>query len=120
MAQIRVPDVAGLADGEARSFSFARDGETQAGFVLRRGEHHYAYLNRCPHWGVDLDMGEGRFFSPLVGQIVCRTHGALFEPSTGTCTAGPCLGRSLESFALRLEGGDALVEVPGAAPLASE
>ncbi len=114
MAQIRVPEVGRLALGEARTFPFQREGEAREGFVLRHEDGLSAFANRCPHWDVDLDMGEGRFYSHVTERIFCSNHGALFVPHSGYCDAGPCSGRSLERFELTLEGGDALVEVPGA------
>ena len=112
MAVIRVAAVASLELGEARKFTFDRDGEQREGFVLRHGEGLSAFHNRCPHWGVDLDMGEGRFYSFVVERIFCSSHGALFNAVTGDCEAGPCAGSGLERFALTLEGDDALVDVP--------
>lgn len=102
--QVRVSGLQGLASGEALVFEFERDGERRQGFVLRHGESFFAYHNRCPHWGVDLDMGEGRFFSSLTEMIFCSSHGALFEVSSGYCVMGPCVGSSLERFELTRDG----------------
>lgn len=112
--RIRVAGVSTLGHGEARSFFFRRDGDDGAGFVLRVGEALVAFENRCPHWMVDLDMGEGRFFSRRAQRIVCQNHGALFDPQTGVCEVGPCVGQALERFALEVDGDVAWVEVPGA------
>jgi nitrite reductase/ring-hydroxylating ferredoxin subunit len=109
--QVRVEGVTKLEPGQARKFTFERDGETQHGFVLRLAGGFVAYLNRCPHWHVDLDMGEGRFYSALTDRIFCSSHGALFVPSTGYCDAGPCAGDSLERFELALEHDDAVLEI---------
>ena len=112
--RIRVAGVSSLGHGEARSFRFARDGDEGAGFVLRVGEALVAFENRCPHWMVDLDMGEGRFFSERAQRIVCQNHGALFDPHSGMCEVGPCVGQALERFTLELDGDDVWVEVPRA------
>jgi len=37
--------------------------------------------------------------------LVCSTHGALFEPGTGYCVAGPCRGASLERLDVRERDG---------------
>ncbi|PRP91656.1 Rieske [2Fe-2S] domain protein [Enhygromyxa salina] len=115
MLQVRVPDVAKLRSGQARKFAFERDGEACEGFVLRRGPDLFAYNNRCPHWRVDLDMGEGRFYSALTDRIFCSSHGALFVPSTGYCDAGPCVGDQLERFELELVGDDAVITISATA-----
>ena len=111
--KLRLSGVAALEHGEAKTFTFQREGQEQQGFVIRYGEQLFAYHNRCPHWGVDLDMGEGRFFSALTNRLFCSSHGALFEPTTGYCDAGPCAGDSLERFELRVVegGGGDLVEL---------
>ena len=114
--QVRVPTVTTLAPGQARKFEFEREGQRQHGFVLRLASGFVAYHNRCPHWGVDLDMGEGRFYSELTGRIFCSSHGALFVPSTGYCDAGPCAGDSLERFELALDGDDAVLTIADVDP----
>lgn len=65
-------------------------------FVVRlSGGGFSAFLNRCPHWNVDLDMGLGEFVDPASGFIVCRNHGAEFEADSGLCVHGPCAGDRL-------------------------
>jgi nitrite reductase/ring-hydroxylating ferredoxin subunit len=109
--QVRVDGVTGLEPGQARKFNFEREGQTQEGFILRLVSGFVAYHNRCPHWGVDLDMGEGRFYSELTDRIFCSSHGALFVPSTGYCDAGPCAGDSLERFEIEIDGEAAVLTI---------
>lgn len=75
------------------------------GFVVRAGGELRAYLNRCPHAGHALDLIPGRFLTPDGALILCASHGALFEKSTGLCVAGPCPGRSLSALALEVVAG---------------
>jgi nitrite reductase/ring-hydroxylating ferredoxin subunit len=42
--------------------------------------------------------------------LVCHAHGARFDPLSGACTLGPCLGQSLRPLALRL-GAQGQIEV---------
>lgn len=109
--KLRVSGVDSLVHGQARKFGFERDGEAREGFVLRSGAELVAYHNRCPHWGVDLDMGEGRFYSELTDRIFCSSHGALFVPSSGYCDAGPCAGERLERFEVEIDGPDAVITI---------
>ncbi len=55
-------------------------------------------------------------FSTLVQEdmreIICATHGAVFDPPTGRCTAGPCVGDALRRLPLRREGDHIVVECP--------
>jgi nitrite reductase/ring-hydroxylating ferredoxin subunit len=62
-------------------------------------------VNRCPHAGHPLNLLPGRFLSPDGTLILCSSHGALFEKSTGLCVAGPCAGRGLAPLALDVRGG---------------
>jgi nitrite reductase/ring-hydroxylating ferredoxin subunit len=105
-----------LSDGDAIGFEFERGGERLLGFVLAHGGAWVAYLNKCPHWGVDLDFGEGRFYVQKVDRIVCRNHGALFVPSTGYCDSGPCAMDSLQKFEIEMEAEDAIVVIPDTGP----
>lgn len=104
--------MATLSHGETKAFTFIRQGVEQEGFVLFYGGRFEAFVNRCPHWNVDLDLGRGEFFDERFDAIVCRNHGALFEPNTGRCRAGPCVGAGLERFEVIREGADLLVQIP--------
>lgn len=71
------------------------EGERSA-FALRWRGRIVAYVNRCAHIGVELDWVPGQFLDESSEYIVCATHGALYDPSSGLCVAGPCKGRHLE------------------------
>jgi nitrite reductase/ring-hydroxylating ferredoxin subunit len=122
--RITVPNVAELAHGQARTFVFEDGGHEGRGFVMMlrgpdgEGEALVAYRNRCAHVAFDLDMGTGEFWSAKLGRIYCRTHGACYEPRTGICDRGPCVGRRLEKLAVERAGPDAVVWVPVLPPAA--
>ena len=86
------------AGGEGKAFAVRHDGEVRA------------FVNRCPHLGVELDWQPGRFFEESGLYLVCSTHGAIFEPDTGRCIAGPCRGARLEAIAVREREGRILVQ----------
>jgi nitrite reductase/ring-hydroxylating ferredoxin subunit len=75
------------------------------GFVVRAGGQLRAYVNRCPHAGHPLDLLPGRFLTADGTLILCASHGALFEKSTGLCVAGPCAGRALKPVPLEVVAG---------------
>lgn len=107
-----------LAVGETRTFEFLRrispafpPGKAQ-GFVIRSREGYRAYLNQCRHWPVPLDLGDQDFYFAKIDRITCKTHGATYEPSTGFCDSGPCVGSSLEAFPVVLAGEDLVITVP--------
>ena len=113
--EICIEGGAQLPVGETRRFEYERAGEQEEGFLLALPEGLVAYVNRCPHWNVDLDMGSGDFLARRVGKIICRNHGALFDPLSGVCEMGPCFGQSLESLQIRRVNADVWVRVPEAA-----
>ena len=83
----------------------------QTGFAIRTAGVVCAYVNRCPHMGTELDWEPGEFFDIARLYLVCSTHGAMFEPGTGYCVAGPCRGASLERLEVR-EGDGRIVLLP--------
>jgi len=110
--RLRIVGALRLASGESERFTFEYAGESLEGFLLSHAGGCVAYLNRCPHWGVDLDMGDGRFYAADVDRIYCKNHGALFRVADGMCDHGPCLGKALESLRVELDGEDAWDSLP--------
>lgn len=88
-------DISELSEGETRVFEILWGERIREAFVLRYDGAVYVFLNECPHWSVELDLGDGHFFDPALDRIYCKNHGALFFPRSGLCETGPCLGRSL-------------------------
>ena len=97
--------VAELEVSGARAFTLGGGEWPLRGFVLRERDQVRGYLNRCPHAGHPLDLVPGRFLTADGSLILCSSHGALFEKSTGLCVAGPCPGRTLTPLPLRIESG---------------
>ena len=64
-------------------------------FVLRFEGRVVAYMNRCAHVPTEMDWRPGEFLDDERRFIVCSTHGAVYEPTTGHCIAGPCAGARL-------------------------
>ena len=114
--RLRIVGAARLAPGQSRTFEFEPGAEPLPGFLLCHASAGLvAYLNRCPHWSVDLDLGDGRFYAEDIDRIYCKNHGALFRVADGVCDHGPCLGKSLVCCAVELEGDDAWVSLAGEA-----
>lgn len=79
------------------------------GFIFLDGSTPRAYLNQCPHMGVELNWKPGSFMDSDNLFLQCSTHGALFKPRDGECVAGPCQGDALTPLDIRVIEG--LVEV---------
>jgi nitrite reductase/ring-hydroxylating ferredoxin subunit len=95
-------------------------GGARAAFAIRYQGQVHAYLNRCAHKLTELDWEAGQFFDADGRYLVCTTHGALYEPDTGVCVAGPCRGARLERIAvcetpqgIRLDAADGIHLVHG-------
>ena len=95
--------------GRGVRFAWPPAGGEGKGFAVRFDGEPRAFVNRCPHLGVELDWEPGEFFEETGLYLVCSTHGAIFEPSTGLCVAGPCRGARLEAIAI--EERDGLVQL---------
>jgi nitrite reductase/ring-hydroxylating ferredoxin subunit len=64
--------------------------------VIYRDDAWRVFVNVCPHRHLPLDRAGQLFFTADRGLLVCPNHGAKFQPLTGTCVAGPCVGKSLQ------------------------
>ena len=79
-------------------------------FVIRTGDRVRGYLNTCPHQGTPLDWKPDTFLTYDKSLIQCSTHWAKFSIEDGQCVAGPCLGKSLGSIAVRIVGVNVVAE----------
>ncbi len=82
------------------------------GFLFADGHQPKAYINKCPHMGIELNWMPGRFMDTDKLFIQCSSHGALFKPGTGECIAGPCQGDALSTLDVRVEGDTVQIRLP--------
>ncbi|HLV61644.1 MAG TPA: Rieske 2Fe-2S domain-containing protein [Fredinandcohnia sp.] len=85
----RIP-VEAPEEGKSVKFRVVVGGEEVEAFAVRFGGVVRAYVNRCTHRDLPLDLGEGGFFSESGRTLLCRAHGARFDPSNGACVGGLC------------------------------
>lgn len=83
-------------------FSYRQEGIPREGFVAFYEGQVVAYENVCRHVPITLDYGDARFFNAQGTHFLCQTHGATYEPLTGKCIAGPCIGASLKPLRVEL------------------
>jgi nitrite reductase/ring-hydroxylating ferredoxin subunit len=81
-------------------------------FVINDHGNFHAYVNRCLHMTTPLDFVRDQFLSEDGRHLMCYTHGALYEPASGLCVAGPCKGESLYRLPVHVEHGEVLVGCP--------
>lgn len=76
-----------------------------------------AYVNKCPHTGVNLNWLDNQCFDSDGDLLMCSLHGALFQPDDGFCVYGPCKGQSLVSLPLLIKAGVIYLDVAEAQKL---
>lgn len=91
-----------LLEGQALGFDPWGEGRDTVLALKWRGQVK-AYRNSCPHLDVPMHYRKDRFMSGDGRHLVCFAHGALFDPATGDCLLGPCLGQSLTALSLRVD-----------------
>jgi nitrite reductase/ring-hydroxylating ferredoxin subunit len=101
--------VADLPAGTSAKFPLSWRGIKVEGFVINFEGRYRAYVNRCAHAGTPLDWWPNEFFTDDGRLLVCATHGALYEPETGSCAGGPCGGAALWPLVVRVEGDRVIV-----------
>ena len=89
-------------DPSTVKFTFLDNGDHQSGFIIFFNANYYAYINKCQHLDVELDWDNNEFLEEEEKYIVCATHGAIYEPSSGKCLMGPCAGKNLEILNLKI------------------
>ena len=101
----KICDYKALIELSAREFKLEKDA-----FLIYFRENCYAYENSCPHTKVNLNWQEGQFFSYDGLFLECSLHGALFDPRSGLCIRGPCVGQSLKKINITIENGTVYAE----------
>jgi nitrite reductase/ring-hydroxylating ferredoxin subunit len=81
-----------LDGGAAVPFDVVYAGQMCRAFAIRFKGRAHAFLNRCSHVAMEMDWQPNRFFDDSGHWLLCSTHGAVYEPSSGECRGGPCRG----------------------------
>lgn len=97
--------VSELPDGGATEVAHPQE-PLQSLILLRDGARVRAYVNVCPHAGRALSWAPGQFLITPQGRLVCAAHGAAFDPESGVCVSGPCLGASLTAVPIDIRAGE--------------
>jgi nitrite reductase/ring-hydroxylating ferredoxin subunit len=73
-------------------FDVVHGGLHSRAFAVRFEGQVHAYLNRCTHVAMEMDWQPNQFFDDTGQWLLCSTHGAAYQPSSGECGGGPCQG----------------------------
>ncbi len=99
-----------LADGGPGVRFVIDDGDAGLpAFAVRYEGKVSAFVNRCSHMALPLDLKPGAFFDADKRYIICATHAALYEPGDGSCVSGPCNGAGLVVVAVAEREGRVLL-----------
>jgi nitrite reductase/ring-hydroxylating ferredoxin subunit len=108
----QVGRVQDIAEPGALEFSVGQGDWPFRGFVVRWSGQLIAYENKCPHAGHPLNFKPDGFFNLDQSLLLCSSHGAVFEPGSGECVAGPCAGSCLRMLDCREADGNVYVRAP--------
>jgi nitrite reductase/ring-hydroxylating ferredoxin subunit len=102
LAEQPLCEISDLAEGSARGF--AVEGLREKVIVLRKDGHLHGYLDACPHYagGTPMAWKTDAYLNGAGTHLACHSHGALFDPTTGICVLGPCLGQGLTRVELHI------------------
>ena len=109
-----------LQNSTAKEFTLSQFTPPLEIFVARKNNEFYAYFNRCPHTGVNLNWRENEFFDIFHEFLQCATHGALFKVEDGYCVRGPCAGAYLQAVRVINKHGTLFLQIPYSQPPASQ
>ncbi len=101
-----------LPKNETRSFEGRVRGKIIQGLVYRKEDVFYVYQNLCKHLPITLDIGDSNFFNHDNSSLQCHMHGALYEPESGLCTAGPCEGSRLNPIPYTMDEAHLIIQIP--------
>ena len=107
----KICNINDINDNQTLGLSTNINGTLKKIIIVRTEKSVLAYINSCPHIGAPLDLRPGQFLSHNKENIVCSTHGALFQIDTGLCIFGPCKDAYLQSIPITIErNGDLNIE----------
>lgn len=100
---------ADLSDPGSRGFRVEREEEPLDLLIVRWEDEVFAYQNRCPHTGINLEWQPDHFLDGSQTYIQCTTHGALFRIADGLCLRGPCVGQRLSELEVGVVDGQVVL-----------
>lgn len=112
LEELTIGPFADLDDPGCREFRIGEGDWPFKGFVVRKGNTVFAYQNFCMHVGHPLNWQPDRFLTEDGTQIVCASHGALYDIENGLCTSGPCPGQKLRPVQVEIRDKNIVVIGP--------
>ena len=98
-----------LSLGDVKMFEIPENPDRLTALVLRTNKGVYGWLNACPHDGRRLCQDPAYLLKRKTGLIQCMHHHATFDPESGVCDDGPCLGDKLREVKIIEKDGQIVV-----------
>ena len=111
-AEVRVGRLDEIDDPGCREFVIGDGDWPFRGFVVRKGGEVFAYQNFCVHAGHPLNWRPDDFLTKDKSAVMCASHGALYDISSGACVGGPCRGQALRKVTVEIREGFVYVTGP--------
>lgn len=93
-----------VADPGSKGFTIKKGRKERLVFIVKKDGDVFAYENKCPHAGINLEWQEDDFLDVEKINIQCSVHGAVFKIENGDCMGGPCDGVGLTPAKIELDG----------------
>lgn len=110
--KIKICKSSQLKNNETFKFTVPHPHFDRDAFVLKQSDRFFGYFNECPHIGIELDWNDNDFLSADFSKLVCKNHGAEFNPHDGECTVGPCQGIPLKKIEILIEDDELIANIP--------
>lgn len=98
-----------IPDGQCKEIRYGEGAYALSILVHRSGTGFKAYVNRCPHFSLPLNVSPGQFVMLEGARVMCALHGAVFRLDNGNCEAGPAATSFLESVEVIVRGGSVCI-----------
>jgi len=112
-SRFKVASTRDLKPGDSMKFLLPIRGADEECFVINFNGEFHAYVNRCRHVPMPMDWVDNQFFAEEGRYLMCQTHNAYYEPSSGECIAGPssACGKFLYRVPLEIKN-DVIYAIP--------
>lgn len=105
-----------IPDNAARNFVLEMRAGRFHGFIVRRGDNVFGFVDRCAHMPVPLAQQLDGYLTPDGTHIQCSWHGALYRIEDGRCVGGPCTGSQLLAWPVAVREGMLVTIAPPVDP----
>ncbi len=99
---ILICNTSDIPDNQSKGFNI----DDSLIFIVHKYGKFTAYLNSCPHLGIQLEMVPDQFLDNSHSLIQCSMHGALFRIEDGLCISGPCFDKKLKEVSIEIQNNE--------------